>query len=86
MTTQSYHVWYLQESDLPAVVELAYIARTSQAINHMMFRDWPDEDKQRSQCERAVKSAFNDPSVQCTIVKSDETGEIVAFCLSLIHI
>lgn len=82
MVIRSYHVWPLQEAHIPAVVELAYAARISQPISHILFRDQPDEKLQRPQCERAVRAALNDPSSTCTIVKSDQTGEVVAFCIA----
>ena len=86
MASHSYHVWYLQEAEIPAVVELAHTARASQAVSHVIFRERPGEEIQRDQCERAVISAFNNLSTTSTIVKNDENGEIVAFCIAKRHL
>lgn len=81
MSTQRFHVWYLRRDEIPALVDLAYSARLAQVVNHVIFQNRGGEETQRVQCERAVRALFDDPTAKCTIIKPEDSDEIVGFCI-----
>ncbi|KAF1987931.1 acyl-CoA N-acyltransferase, partial [Aulographum hederae CBS 113979] len=70
-------------SDLPAIANLVHASKQHLPINHVLFKDWPNEAGQKPIYTAAVEGAFKNPDVESFKVVDDASGEVVGeFVLS----
>lgn len=67
------------EADLAVLSGFLYWSKLALAINRVLVKDWPNEERQKKNYADALYGSFLDPSNECIKAVDEETGEIVGF-------
>jgi hypothetical protein len=66
------------EADLLTIAKHLRESKLELAINRFLFKDWPNEEAQTANYNRAIESGFKNPDSEKLKVVDDTTGKIVA--------
>ena len=77
--TSGYSIHPVETSDVPVLVNLLYLLRTSLIFNRVLFKDWPNEPAQKALYRSTIESTLTPDSTIEGLKVVDETGEIIGY-------
>ena len=80
MAAKGYTIQPAVLADSPTLIDLVVHDKLSLTMNQLIFKDWPNTDKQKSVYTGNVERAFRDPS-SVPLKAVDDTGNIVGYLL-----
>jgi hypothetical protein len=78
MSSTSFTVSPIENSDLPAVSRNLAASKLPLTINRLLYKNWPNEEAQLAQCTKTIEGAFKNPlNVLFLKAIDNKSGEIV---------
>lgn len=76
-----YKIEPVTSNDLPFLSKFIHSAKLALSINCLIFLDWPNEPLQNKLYSRAVRSGYEDPSIDCfkAVDNNNNTQEIIGY-------
>ncbi|KAE8450110.1 hypothetical protein EG329_006891 [Mollisiaceae sp. DMI_Dod_QoI] len=74
----NYSIQPMAVDDLPTHISFLLSSKLSLAVNHFLFKDWPNETAQRALYSSAAESGFKSPDSECLKAIDNGSGEMVA--------
>ncbi|KAF2135232.1 uncharacterized protein K452DRAFT_293378 [Aplosporella prunicola CBS 121167] len=69
----------MERPDFPTIADFLHSSKLQLTINRLLYKDWPNDAAQKSQCTQTIEGAFADPHVENLKAVDETSGDIVGY-------